>query len=235
VERPAQRIELQTPFDNRHSTIGTRKGNRQGNRHSPIGTRQSTIGNRHWGTELQIILDNLLAVIVTAGILLVLVAVNHRSKMAAAEITSFYSLREQQLNFVDILKRDMQNMTEVKSLKEDASTRQFKFMARTEPGDPTIREVMYKRVAMSSIGGVNTFQIQRIVTGQPAGGSAATITGWKIEARNAEGMQVAAFADARQIFIQFEAINPFNQGNTVDRARWEATFRPPQIQQKENI
>lgn len=184
---------------------------------------------------MQLILDNLLAIIVTAGIMLVLVAVNHRTKMAAAEVSSFYSLREQQLNFVDVMKRDMQNMTELKSLKEDATTKQFRFMARTEPGDPTIREVFYKRAQTGNINGVATYQIERIVAGQPAGGSAATITAWKIEARNAEGMQVAAFADARQIFVQFEAINPFSQGNTVDRARWEATFRPPLIQQKENI
>lgn len=184
---------------------------------------------------MQLIFDNLVAVLIASVMFLILVGVNHRSRQSAVETSSYYALKQHELNFVETLKRDLQNVTNVTSITEDPSTHTYTFWARTNPADTTRRQVTYRRVYQGEQDGLSLYQVQRIVAGTPDGGSVSTIVDWQIVSRNAEGIQVTNVADTRQIFVRFEAINPFNQGETIDRSRWEATFRPPLLQQATSI
>lgn len=184
---------------------------------------------------MQLILDNIVAVMIAGVLFLILVAVNHRSRLAAVETSNYYALKQQELSFVEMLKRDMQNVTDLHSITEDPMTLEFKFKARTDPADTTRKSVTYRRVSKGVQEGVSVYQVQRIVNGSFDGGSMSTVASWQIVAQNEEGVQVSDVANAQQIYVRFEALNPFQEGETIDKSRWEATFRPPLLQQATSI
>lgn len=184
---------------------------------------------------MQLIFDNLVAVMIAGVLFLVLVGVNQRSRLVAIESSSYYALKQQELNFVDMLKRDMQNVTSLQSAKEDPVTLEFQFEARTDPSDTTRHSVLYRRVYQTERDGDSLYQVRRFVDGTSDGGSMSTIVTWEIVGQNDEGVAVTDVANARQIFVRFEAVNPFEAGDTIDKSRWEATFRPPLLQQATSI
>lgn len=184
---------------------------------------------------MQFVFDNLSAILIAGVLFLILVAVNHRSRVAAVESSNYYSLKQQQLSFVDMLKHDMQNVTELQTITEDPMTMEFRFRARTDPADASDHLIVYRRVSVTQQEGHTVYQIRRIVDGNYDGGSMSTIVSWNIIAQNEEGVQVTDVNNARQLFLHFEALNPFEKGETVGRSRWEATFRPPLLQQATNI
>jgi hypothetical protein len=184
---------------------------------------------------MQLIFDNLIAVLIAGVLFMILVGVNQRSRLAATEASGYYALKQQELNFVEVLKRDMQNVTSLHSIQEDPSTLEFQFDARTEPSDTTRRTVVYRRVFQTERDGEDLYQVRRFVDGVSDGGSMSTISHWQIVGQNDEGVPVTDVANARQVFVRFEAVNPFNTGETIDKSRWEATFRPPLLQQATTI
>ena len=184
---------------------------------------------------MQFIFDNLSAILIAGVLFLILVAVNHRSKIAAVESSNYYALKQQQLSFVEVLKRDMQNVTELQTITEDPMSLEFRFRARTDPNDTNIHNVVYRRVAGTEQEGQTVYQIRRYVDGSPDGGSMATIVTWNIVAQNEQGVQVTDVDNARQVFLSFEALNPFEKGETVGYSQWEATFRPPLLQQASSV
>lgn len=186
---------------------------------------------------MQIIFDHLAATIIAGIVILMLTAVNLRSRMVSIEASNHYALRNNQLVFVETIKRDMQNVTEVSSITEDPETSSFIFQALTDPDDPDAHQVTYQRVWVESRGAVNLYRLNRLVDGISAGGSMATITNWDIVARNEDGIQVTDTDDARQIYICFDITKSFQNGDqdSIESSRWESTFRPPLIQQNLNI
>lgn len=184
---------------------------------------------------MQLIFDNLVAIMIAGVLFLILVAVNQRGRTAAIESSNYYALKKQELNFVETLKRDLQNVTNLLSTSEDSLTLEFRFKARTDPADTSRHTVVYRRVYQTEQDDESLYQVQRIVEGVSDGGSMSTIVAWSIVAQNSDGVAVGDVANARQIFVHFEAINPFEKGETVDKSRWEATFRPPLLQQATTI
>ncbi len=184
---------------------------------------------------MQLIFDNLVAIMIAGVLFMILVAVNQRSRTAAIESSNYYALKQQELNFVETLKRDLQNVTDLQSTSEDPSTLEFRFKARTNPSDTSRHAIVYRRVYQGEQDDESLYQVERIVDGVSDGGSMSTIVTWNIVAQNGDGVAVSDIANARQDFVQFEAINPFERGDTVDKSRWEATFRPPLLQQATNV
>lgn len=184
---------------------------------------------------MQFIFDNLAATLIAGVLFLMLVAVNHRSRMSAVESSNYYALKQQELSFVEILKRDLQNVTALHDITEDPVSMEFHFEARTDPSSTTTHDVIYRRVGQGSQDGQELYQVQRLVDGVAAGGSMSTIVTWELVAQNEEGVQVADVANARQVYVRFEALSPYQQSETIDKSRWEATFRPPLLQQATSI
>lgn len=184
---------------------------------------------------MQFIFDNLSAILIAGVLFLILVAVNHRTRISAVEASTYYSLKQQQLSFVEILKRDMQNVTELQSITEDTTTLEFRFRARTDPADSNIRTVVYRREFVKEVEGTPLYQIRRVVDGVADGGSASAIVSWQMVAQNEEGVKVSDVANARQVFVRFEAASPSTEGQTIGRSKWEASFRPPLLQQATSI
>lgn len=178
---------------------------------------------------MHFLIDNLIAMIIAGAIFLILIGVNHRNQEAAFEATNFYAMRQQQLTFIDMLKRDMQNVSRLESVQEVGND--F-ILFVTEPGSSIEKRVVYRRVGVA---GTEYFRIDRMVETSPGvfqrqGQSAATIAAWHIVARNASNQVVTDPLAATQVYIRFESVAPFREGRTIKRARWDAAFRPPMIQ-----
>lgn len=184
---------------------------------------------------MQFVFDNLSAILIAGVLFLILVAVNHRTRMSGVETATYYSMKQQQLSFVETLKRDLQNVAEIETVSEDPITLEFRFHARTDPANPAVRPVVYRRTFVGERDGVSFYQIRRFVDGIDDGGSPSTIVSWEIVAQNEEGVMVSDVANASQVFVRFEAAAPIAEGQTIGRSRWEASFRPPLLQQANSI
>jgi len=183
---------------------------------------------------MQFLMDNIVASIVGATVLLMMVATHHRNQVASAEATSFYMLQQQVLDFTSSLQRDMQNVSSVNDLTEKTDST-FSFMAQVSPTDTTKRLVTYRRKKVESryrkdVGTRDYYQIERLVAGVVTGGSIGTITAWDVRVLNEEGNPASAVGDARQVRISLEAASPVDvnvrDGVTVRDTRWQSTFRP---------
>lgn len=185
--------------------------------------------------------DNLSAQIIAAGMMLLLLSINVRSQRAVQDVTSFYALRSQQLAFIEVMERDLRNVTALTSTHEDSVSLAFQFQALTDSSSSIPHQVAYRRVWVRRVEGVDHYKIERYVDGVAAGGSPSILVDWQIEARNAEGAPVDDPADARQVQVRFEALSLARRQRVEGkleqerRARWSGSYRPPLIQQMETI
>lgn len=178
---------------------------------------------------MHFLIDNLIAMIIAGSIFLILMNVNHRNQEAAFESVNFYAMRQQQISFVDLLKRDMQNVTRLESTSEQNGD--FAMFV-TEPNTSDEYRVVYRR---EPVAGSDFVRIQRYVEWTPgslsaAGRSPETVYVWNIVARNPSNQAVSDPTAATQVYVRFEMGAPFREGRTVKRARWDAAFRPPMLQ-----
>lgn len=182
---------------------------------------------------MHFLLDNLIATIVAASIFLILVGINHRNQQAAFESVNFYAMRQQQIAFVDLLKRDMQNVTRLETATEQGN--EF-ILFVTEPSTSNEVRVIYRRepVAGSEYVRIQRYEMQggSLVT---SGRSSDTVSQWQIIGRNAANQPVVDPTAATQVYVNFEMGAPFREGRTVKRARWDAAFRPPMLQPNVSI
>ena len=180
---------------------------------------------------MQFVLDNLLASVVAGMVFLILAGVSVRSQLTNVETTNHYGLKNQEINFIEMLKLDLHGVSGVKSVIEDPVDSSFKFMAYMTPTATTETEITYRRAKVGERDGVPLYQIRRLEDGLAAGRSMVTVTDWVIEARNHEGGSITDPANAGQIYVRFEAAAPWQEDETIKRSRWEATFRPPLMRQ----
>lgn len=176
---------------------------------------------------MQFILDNLLASIVAGMVFLILAGVSVRSQLATVETVNHYGLKNQELNFIEMLKLDLHGVSAALSVNENPVDSSFKFMAFMSPTSTTETEITYQRTKVGDRDGVPLYQIKRMEDGYPAGRSMVTVTEWVIEARNHEGGSITDPENTGQIYVRFEAAAPWQEDETIKRTRWESTFRPP--------
>lgn len=176
---------------------------------------------------MQFLIDNLLATIIATTIFLILVSATLHSQMRNIEMNNLYGLKKQELNFIELLKRDLHGVSKVDNVTETSIDSSFTFYAQLDNANPIHIPVKYKRIKVGMRGDVPLYQIKRFESGVPAGASMVTVTSWVIEARNSEGGAITDPEDAGQVYVRFEAAAPWKDDETVKRTRWEATFRPP--------
>lgn len=195
---------------------------------------------------MQLILDNLTAMIVAGTILVLLAMITLRNGDTAIQAHNMESLRDQQIAFIETLQRDLQNVYAVNSTHDSTGVSgAFSFHARVVDEDDNVldRRITYQNTFVGTRAGQSLYRVMRW-EGAPAAGTAgvqpgdvqagssmATLTTWVIRARNEEGENVANPANTRQIYLRFESLPPFEHGDAaLDKARFETTFRPPLLQ-----
>lgn len=165
---------------------------------------------------------------VAAMVFLILASATLQNQLTSVETTNLYSLKSQELDFIEVLKRDLHGVKHVSQVKESPIDKSFTFRAKLDNNnDTTTVPVKYVRTQVGERDGVVLYQIKRYEDGQPAGASMVTLTSWNIEARNDEGGAILNPADAAQVYVRFEAAAPWKDDPAIRRTRWEATFRPP--------
>jgi hypothetical protein len=177
---------------------------------------------------MYVVYDNLLASIIGMSIVLILMTVNHRGQQIKADALNVYSMRQQTIGFVEILQRDLQNVTSLAQVTE-ASDSTFSFTARADPSQAVEHTITYRRKRVGTRDNTALFQIERLIDGQRRGLSPPTLVQWTIVARNEEGGQIQNATDARRVVVRFEAVPPFGPGRLINSTRWEATFHPPML------
>lgn len=185
---------------------------------------------------MQFILDNLAALLIASGILLSLAAVNHRSQLATIETSTYHSLKQQQLAFIELLQHDLNAVVSVGSTSVDPSTGAFQMTTQPDPGSAAVRQVAYTRTSVEHANGRTYERIVRHVDGVESGSSPSFVTGWSIQLLNGEGRPVGSAPDGRQIAVFLDLTYPAPvEGQTVRGSKWQMTFYPPLLQQETTI
>ena len=178
---------------------------------------------------MHLLLDNLIATIVGMLLLFTMITSSVRQRQVTAQASAFYASTAQTESFLQILRRDLQGVTEVHSPSEDASTLKYSFDAQIG-SSTTIHTITYKREKVKTKDDLNIYRIVRLVDGVAQGGSADIITDWQIATQNEEGQPLtgtSSLGSARQIYVHLETTAPFGT-MTLDRGlTWESTFVPP--------
>ena len=182
---------------------------------------------------MQLILDNLTALLVTSTLLVILLVVHQRTQSVQVQETNYSALRKHQVNFVQTLQRDISGIYRLESTEEQADST-FAFWTRLADSPDTVR-VVYRRRKVGERAGLDLYQVLRYesTTGAMSfsasnhhGGSIPSLTDWSIAALNRDGNAPEGPEDARQVRVRFEALAPFDDGDELLRRPWEATYYP---------
>lgn len=180
---------------------------------------------------MQLILDNLTALLVTSTLLVILLVVHQRNQGVQVQETNHTALRKHQVNFVQTLQRDIAGIYRLETTEEQPDS-SFAFWTRLATSTDTVR-VVYRRWKVGERDGTDLYQILRyespsgsLTRSNHSGGSIPSLTDWNIVALNRDGNPPEGASDARQVRIRFEALAPFDDGGELVRRPWESTFYP---------
>ncbi len=187
---------------------------------------------------MNVIVDNIGATIIGATVMLVVMNVQFENQLVAAEASAYHMIQQQTLSFAQLIQRDMQNMSRVVDLHEDANS--FEFVAQTSSVDTTQRTVEYRRIQtgtkMQDGTAVPLYQIQRYVNGVIDGSSYDALLSWQITAENQDGNAATIPAEVSQIDVKFVATMPggieISDRIEVEDTRWSSTFRPMMLRDR---
>jgi hypothetical protein len=178
------------------------------------------------------ILDNLGATVIAGMLLLLLLLVSFRNQEVTVESSDLYTLNRQMLDLHDVLKRDLQNASQIVTTTEQDST--FTFFAQTDPDDTTKFRVVYKRVYTGIQQGDSLYRIERYVEDVLTSSSSNQVRMWIIRALDETNTVPLDPLDARQVYVFFEMVPPFQTTaetpSALQEARWESTIRPELLQ-----
>lgn len=188
---------------------------------------------------MNVFVDNIGASIIGATVMLVVMNVQFENQLVAAEASAYHHIQQQTLSFAQLIQRDMQNMSTVVDLEEDANS--FEFVAQTSTADTTKRTVEYRRVYKGSKhndDGTTTplYQVQRYVNGVIDGSSYEALSHWAIIAANEDGNVATIPTEVTQIQVEFIATTPaeleISDKIDIQDTRWKSIFRPMMLRDR---
>lgn len=185
---------------------------------------------------MQVIFDNIAALVIGSVVMLILGAVHQRGQHAAVEANAFYALKQQQLTFVQVLQHDLNSAVSLTSASIDPASGSFTFQTRPDPAGTALRGVTYRRVAEQQPDGSTAERIVRMVDGKESGATGPFVTRWAIQVRNGEGKAVSSAVDGREIAVSIELTYPTSsKTDAVEKLTFDMTFYPPLLQQRTTI
>lgn len=187
---------------------------------------------------MQFLIDNLTATIITSIIIIMAMTVNIRTQQTMTETTSFHAMMKQSESFIQIIRRDMQGITEVQTVVGSAaSDDEFCFMGiigtNTIPDEicyrPTEVSAAYIEVTSDSTVEVPIYSLTRTVWGEPSGGTIDMFTSWEVQCFSGnDTLRVGDVASTcTSMSVSFEAIPRLGNISSVAQMQWEARFFPP--------
>lgn len=192
---------------------------------------------------MTVLLDNLAASLVMGALLLMLLTVQHRERMAALEQTSFHAMRQQQITLTETLERDLRNATRFHKRDMSVTDTTFSFDTVLSAGTASKR-VEYRIRPRGSRDGQALYQLYRAETGGGAltyvAVSPPTLMTWTLTGLNKSGNAAADTADTKQVRMASAALTPFaalqsERVPAVKAVRWGMTFRPAALRSSERL
>ncbi len=183
---------------------------------------------------MQLWLDNVAAAIVLGVIAMMLLAVQSRTQQAVLEQSSFYTLRKQQVTLIETFERDLHNAYRLDDLGLGGTDSVFDFRTTLSANHADSIRVRYRLRRTGEAAGVPLYTFTRYErrggTYVAAGGSPPFVTELRLQAQNTEDQPTDALEDARQVLVSFEMMTPWravlDRVATIERVRWETTYRP---------
>lgn len=188
---------------------------------------------------MNVLLDNLTATIVAMSVLAMLVAMQYRAQEASVERTIAYSAKKQTIEFGKWIQDDIANVgagvsfgsVSVQELTTNNSgnTSLFRFRRKMNAVDAAPVDVTYQLVEKDTItvdgSAVYLFELQRRVDGTLNGASPPTVTRFRIEMLDENGMLTTAPSEARQVRVRFSTAMPVSDDRNayLREAHWGTT------------
>ena len=184
---------------------------------------------------MQLWLDNIAASIVLVVLAMMLLSVESRTQQAMLEQSSFYAMRTQQLRFIETLERDLHNAYRIDDTGMVGADSLFDFRTTLSANHADTVRVRYRLRRVGTSGTVALFQMERYERSAAGvyalrGASPALVTTMRLQAQNEQAGGVTDATDARQVMVSFELLTPWRANldrvATIERVRWETTYRP---------
>lgn len=179
---------------------------------------------------MQFLFDHTVSVLVGAVVILLVGAAFTHQQRVNVEATLFYSAKQQQLAFVDMVERDFARVGEgvpvavpiVLNWTDD----RFRFRRALDDGAVVTME--YRREqAPGSTEDAPRYRVVRYVEGVSTGQSTDALTEFRVVLRDYDGTLITTnLEDARAIDVRVEAAVAETSTGPVRRLAWASTFRP---------
>jgi hypothetical protein len=189
---------------------------------------------------MQLIYDNLAAILVGTVVLLILAGIHLSSQTAGAEAGMYYMNRVQTLSLIQMIERDFPNigagvdpqqrdMITAYTWTEDERRFEFRAVVDTTEGAP-VERIQYRVEPVDNPAcerlEIQCYEVQRLAdTGngfEPSGRSNTFVTDFQIEI----SPQTGNLADVREIRVRLAALSAAGEASIVGRSNWETRFRP---------
>ena len=193
---------------------------------------------------MQLILDNINAVMVGGVVLLIMAAMSLNTSEVQIDGARYYAGRLHSSELTQILERDIRNIgmgvdtsqAKIISYEWTKTNRVFEFrsVADTTHTAPT-RQVKYElvpsKVLITDTDSVQCYQLNRYTMHSGSymidGQSLDTITDLNIQLLESDGSAVGSdLKETRFVDVSLAAISPLGEDAAVRRFRWHTRFRP---------
>ena len=211
---------------------------------------------------MQVIFDNLIAVLISGFLLLMLVQLNRNGNQARVNTTRYYAGHVQATSFIETLQRDFRNIGSgvdaadamINAFQWDDDDTFIEFYATIQPDTiPTappapVELIRYEKVAVPDCqtrvsryaqpDPIPCFRVDRSVWDGTQfvkeGGSMDTLTEFKIEIRDGNGANASGNPDdTREIVVRMAALSPLGEDGIIKRTRWQTRLQPTNLTRKD--
>lgn len=183
---------------------------------------------------MQLILDNLVALLVGTVVLVILLALTTGWSTETRDRTRAYTTREMQRSLAEMFERDVFNIGANVPVGDpmlvENSDSVFSFHGAVN-GSGAARLIEYRLVSHSVSD--STYKIERWVDGVYTGGSAGLLKSFEVDllSENDVPVTTAPYSAARKVVIRFQSALPYASEIESERAslrqmNWESVYQP---------
>ena len=187
---------------------------------------------------MQFLFDNLAAILVLGVVGIMLVGLSLTRAESSRDETRFYAHQTAQALFAEQVERDLTlagiETPSGHSAIQTATADQFAFHGLVDDENGGLIE--YRRIPVSTTGGVTLYRIERWTDGSLSGASSGSVTRFDLTPLGADGVTAVAASSARAISADIEWALPFEEDGpgaarqSMRRSVWSTVIRPVALQ-----
>lgn len=165
--------------------------------------------------------DNLLAVLLTGGLVLMLATVTLRQQEEAGSITNRRAVSGRMAALVSTVQADFSNVAAFQSVTDSTVS----FAVTSDPATMAQSTVTYHR-ARRIVDGETRYDVWRTEDGT-SGVVGPDLVDWEVQVRDSSGSVTASLADVERASVRFAQSPTLSAFDDSLDVVWERTFAPP--------